>query len=62
MDDWGRVTHDLQRSGANYAFTVTATEAPPYLYISSLRGHTLGRLDLGHALASVPSGEAAAGR
>ena len=61
MDDWGRVTHDLQRSGADYAFTVTAMEAPPYLYISSLRGHTLGRLPLGHALAGAPSGEKAAG-
>lgn len=52
VDDWGRVLHSLQRSDPEFAFTVTAEEVPPYLYISSLRGPHLGRIPLDRALSA----------
>ncbi len=58
VDDWGRVLHDLQRTEPQFAYTVTAEEVPPYLYVSSLRGPHLGRLPLHRALAHTPQGSA----
>ena len=51
VDDWGRVLYSLQRRDPRFAFTVTAEEVPPYLYVSCLRGPNLGRLPLKEALA-----------